>query len=144
MLPALVVAWVVLGAVSVVVMHRRGHDAFGWAIPFLFLGPLALPVATTPVGAVVRFGEPMHPLQHYALSARRKTTGAAASDFPPPERPSWPSAASVVFFRALTHDYELIVTGSHTFGRSRLGTSGGSRLGGPGRTVPVLIGPGHP
>ena len=26
-------------------MRRRGHDPFAWAVPFLFLGPLALPVA---------------------------------------------------------------------------------------------------
>ena len=45
MLPALVVAWLAVGALSVAVMRRRGHDAFAWAIPFLFLGPFALPVA---------------------------------------------------------------------------------------------------
>jgi nucleotide-binding universal stress UspA family protein len=42
---AIVVAWFALGAVAVVVMWRRGHDAFSWAVVFFFLGPLALPVA---------------------------------------------------------------------------------------------------
>lgn len=28
-------------------MRRRGHDAFGWTVLFLFLGPLALPLAVS-------------------------------------------------------------------------------------------------
>jgi nucleotide-binding universal stress UspA family protein len=39
------VAWFATGAIAVVVMRHRGHDAFAWAVVFLFLGPLALPVA---------------------------------------------------------------------------------------------------
>lgn len=45
MLPLIIIGWLAIGAVSVAVMHRRGHDAFAWAVPFLFLGPLAVPVA---------------------------------------------------------------------------------------------------
>lgn len=45
MLAAMIAAWLAVGAVSVAVMHRRGHDTFAWAFPFLFLGPLAVPVA---------------------------------------------------------------------------------------------------
>jgi nucleotide-binding universal stress UspA family protein len=40
-----VIAWLALGAVAVAVMWRRGHDAFSWGIVFLFLGPLAIPLA---------------------------------------------------------------------------------------------------
>lgn len=40
-----VTAWIAVGAVAVMVMRRRGHDTFAWAVVFLFLGPLALPVA---------------------------------------------------------------------------------------------------
>ena len=40
-----IVAWLVFGALAVAVMRSRGHDAFNWAVLFLFLGPLALPVA---------------------------------------------------------------------------------------------------
>jgi hypothetical protein len=43
----LIAAWLVFGAVAVAVMRNRGHDAFTWAVLFLFLGPLALPVALT-------------------------------------------------------------------------------------------------
>jgi len=39
--------WLALGAVAVVVMRRRGHDTFAWAILFVFLGPLALPLAVS-------------------------------------------------------------------------------------------------
>ena len=45
MLPMIIAAWLAFGAVSVAVMRRRGHDTFAWAIPFLVLGPIALPVA---------------------------------------------------------------------------------------------------
>lgn len=48
MLPfAIAAAWLAVGALAVVVMHRRGHDVFGWAILFLFLGPIAIPVAVS-------------------------------------------------------------------------------------------------
>lgn len=40
-------AWVVIGAVAVVVMRRRGHDTFSWALTFLFFGPFALPAAVS-------------------------------------------------------------------------------------------------
>lgn len=37
--------WLAVGVVAVAIMRRRGHDTFAWAVPFLFLGPLAIPVA---------------------------------------------------------------------------------------------------
>ena len=40
-------AWVAAGLVAAVVMRRRGHDTFSWAFLFLFLGPLALPIAVS-------------------------------------------------------------------------------------------------
>lgn len=39
--------WLAVGAVAVIAMRRRGHDTFGWAVLFLFLGPLALPLAVS-------------------------------------------------------------------------------------------------
>lgn len=42
---AIAIGWVAMGAVAVAVMRHRGHDAFAWALLFLVLGPLALPVA---------------------------------------------------------------------------------------------------
>lgn len=47
MVVAFAAAWIAIGAVAVVVMRLRGHDPFGWAILFLVLGPLALPLAVT-------------------------------------------------------------------------------------------------
>lgn len=47
MIVAIVVAWVAMGAIAVAVMGRRGHDTFAWTVMFLFLGPLALPLAVT-------------------------------------------------------------------------------------------------
>ena len=42
-----VAGWLVLGAVGVAVMHHRGHDVFSWAVLFVVLGPLALPIAVS-------------------------------------------------------------------------------------------------
>ena len=39
--------WLGLGVVAVVVMHHRGHDTFAWAVLFIVLGPLALPLAVS-------------------------------------------------------------------------------------------------
>ncbi len=39
--------WIAIGAVAATVMRRRGHDPFGWAILFVVLGPLAVPLAVT-------------------------------------------------------------------------------------------------
>ncbi len=39
--------WITIGVVASVVMHRRGHDPFPWAIVFLVLGPLAVPIAVS-------------------------------------------------------------------------------------------------
>jgi nucleotide-binding universal stress UspA family protein len=44
---AIVAAWVLFGAVAVLVMRRRGHDSFSWALTFLFFGPFALPAAVS-------------------------------------------------------------------------------------------------
>ena len=46
-LALVVVAWLVVGALCVVLLRRKGHDAFTWSILFLFLGPLAVPLAAT-------------------------------------------------------------------------------------------------
>jgi hypothetical protein len=40
-------AWFAVGALAVVAMHRRGHDVFSWVVLFLFLGPLAIPLAVS-------------------------------------------------------------------------------------------------
>jgi len=45
LLVLLLIIWVSFGAVAVVILRRRGHDPFGWAIVFLVLGPLAVPLA---------------------------------------------------------------------------------------------------
>lgn len=39
------VLWLAIGAAGVVVLRRKGHNAFSWMILFLFLGPLAIPLA---------------------------------------------------------------------------------------------------
>ena len=43
--PALVASWIVTGVVAVAILHRRGHDIFSWSILFMFLGPIAIPLA---------------------------------------------------------------------------------------------------
>ncbi len=47
LLVVLLVIWVSFGAVAVLILRRRGHDPFGWAIAFLALGPLAVPLAVS-------------------------------------------------------------------------------------------------
>ena len=42
---AIAAGWVATGAVAVALMRRRGHDAFSWALLFLVLGPIAVPLA---------------------------------------------------------------------------------------------------
>ncbi len=42
---AIAAGWLATGAVGVVLMRRRGHDTFSWALLFLFLGPIAVPLA---------------------------------------------------------------------------------------------------
>lgn len=44
---AIAAAWVAAGLVAGVVMRRRGHDTFSWTLLFLFLGPLAIPLAVS-------------------------------------------------------------------------------------------------
>ena len=39
--------WLAFGAAAATLMHRRGHDTFAWALLFLILGPLAIPVAVS-------------------------------------------------------------------------------------------------
>jgi hypothetical protein len=43
--PLIAAGWLAIGVVAAAVMHRRGHDTFAWGVLFLFLGPLALPLA---------------------------------------------------------------------------------------------------
>jgi nucleotide-binding universal stress UspA family protein len=191
----IIAGWLALGAVSVAVMHRRGHDAFAWAVPFLFLGPLALPAAMS--SDRHRPVEPDRPLPPGALdvlafcdgsddaaaaldvalavvgdratsltlaavvdfeaatTVRGRETqreaqerlGAAARELE--ARTTSPIATVVLFGEpkhalqhyASTNGYELIVTGSHTFGRPWLGAPPPTRVAGTGRSVPVLIGP---
>lgn len=47
LIPSVALGWIAFGAVAVVVMRRRGHDTFEWVLLFLFLGPLALPLAVS-------------------------------------------------------------------------------------------------
>jgi hypothetical protein len=42
---AIAVWWLATSAVAVALMRRRGHDAFSWALLFLVLGPIAVPLA---------------------------------------------------------------------------------------------------
>lgn len=44
---AIAAGWLAIGLVAVAVMRHRGHDTFAWAVLFLFLGPLALPLAAS-------------------------------------------------------------------------------------------------
>ena len=39
------VLWLAIGGVATAIMRSRGHDTFAWAVVFLALGPLALPLA---------------------------------------------------------------------------------------------------
>ena len=41
----ILLVWVAFGGLATAVMHGRGHDTFAWAVVFLALGPLALPLA---------------------------------------------------------------------------------------------------
>lgn len=45
MLFFLAAAWITVGVIGVGVMRHRGHDTFAWALLFLVLGPLAVPLA---------------------------------------------------------------------------------------------------
>ena len=47
---AVAAGWVAIGAVAVALMRRRGHDAFSWALLFLFLGPIACRSRSAPIG----------------------------------------------------------------------------------------------
>lgn len=44
---AAIAAWLTLGALAVTLLHHRGHDVFSWALLFVFLGPLAIPLAVS-------------------------------------------------------------------------------------------------
>jgi nucleotide-binding universal stress UspA family protein len=198
MLPAIVVGWLAFGAVAVALMRHRGHDAFAWAIPFLVLGPLAVPIAIS--SDRHRPIEPERPIPPGGLDVlafcdgtddaaaalevaltvvgdrATSVTLAAVVDLDATTtvrghetqreaqdrlddvarritRRTIAPVGTVVLFGApqdalqhyaMSHGFELIVAGSDTFGRSRLGKVRVSRAGGTGHTVPVLIGPGHP
>ena len=77
MLTAVIAAWLAVGAISVAVMHRRGHDTFAWALPFLFLGPLAVPVALS--ADRHRPVEPERPLPPGGLDVLVHCDGSPAS-----------------------------------------------------------------
>ena len=193
----IIAAWLAIGAVSVAVMRRRGHDTFAWVIPFLFLGPIALPIAISsdrhrpveplrplPPGgldvlafcdgsedaaaaldtALTVLGDRATSLTHAAVvdfeaatTVRGRETQREAKDrlevaASQLEDRTTPPVAMVVLFGepkhalqhyASTNGYELIVTGSHTFGRSWFGTPAVSRVAGTDRSVPVLIVPGR-
>lgn len=47
MMLLVVAGWLALGLAAVAVMRRRGHDTFEWGVLFMFLGPLALPLAVS-------------------------------------------------------------------------------------------------
>jgi nucleotide-binding universal stress UspA family protein len=49
LLVVLIIAWVVIGLVAGIVMGRRGHNAFGWAVIGCVLGPLVVPVALSSI-----------------------------------------------------------------------------------------------
>jgi nucleotide-binding universal stress UspA family protein len=194
-LPLIAAAWLAIGAASVVVMHRRGHDVVAWAIPFLFLGPLAVPVAIS--ADRHRPVEPERPLPPGGLDVLAFCDGsddsaaaldtalnvlgdratsltlAAVVDIEAATtvrgretqrhaqerldaaarklqtRTTSPVATVVLFgdprhalqHYAATNGYELIVAGSHTLGRSRLGASPIPHPNGADHSVPVLIGP---
>lgn len=44
---AIAAGWMAMGAVAVALMRRRGHDTFSWAVLFMCLGPMALPLAVS-------------------------------------------------------------------------------------------------
>jgi len=37
--------WLLTGVVGVLILRHRGHDTYSWSILFLFLGPIAIPLA---------------------------------------------------------------------------------------------------
>ena len=107
MLWLIVAAWLAVGAASVAVMHRRGHDTFAWAVPFLFLGPLALPVAMS--SDRHRPVEPPRPLPRGGLDVLAHCDGSddatAALDAALAmlgDRPTSQTLAAVVDFEAAT------------------------------------------
>jgi nucleotide-binding universal stress UspA family protein len=69
--------WVALGLAAAWVMRRRGHDAFSWSILFLFLGPIALPVAVS--AERHRPPESDRPMQPGALDVLVAHDGSAAA-----------------------------------------------------------------
>lgn len=40
-----IAVWLAIGAVAVVILRRKGHDAFSWMLLFTVLGPVAVPLA---------------------------------------------------------------------------------------------------
>lgn len=77
-LVAVIAAWVLMGAAAVAVMRHRGHDWFAWAVPFLFLGPLAVPLAIS--SDRHRPTEPARPLPPGGLDVLVCHDGSAEAD----------------------------------------------------------------
>jgi nucleotide-binding universal stress UspA family protein len=77
---AIVAAWAAFGALAVVFMRRRGHDAFAWAIVFFVLGPLALPMALSASrNPPVATESPVHPGELDVLAAHDGSPAASAA-----------------------------------------------------------------
>lgn len=64
---AVATAWFAVGAVAVAIMRKRGHDTFSWALLFVILGPLAVPLAIS--SDRHRPAEPQRPLPPGDLDA---------------------------------------------------------------------------
>lgn len=75
---ALAAGWIAMGAGAVALMRRRGHDAFAWAVPFLFLGPLAVPIAVS--SDRHRPSEPPRPLRPGGLDLLVSHDGSPDAD----------------------------------------------------------------
>ena len=78
MLTAVLIGWAAIGGVAVAVMRRRGHDWFAWAVPFLFLGPLAIPLAVS--ADRHRPTDPVRPLPPGGLDVLLCHDGSADAD----------------------------------------------------------------
>ena len=87
---AIAAGWVATGAVAVALMRRRGHDAFSWAVLFLFLGPIAVPLAIS--SDRHRPAEPPRPLPPAGSTCSSPTMGRPTRR--PRWRRHWPSSAS--------------------------------------------------
>ena len=42
-----IAGWLTIGVAAVAILRHRGHDTFAWSVIFLFMGPLAIPLAVS-------------------------------------------------------------------------------------------------